>query len=69
MASNALVLVLSAGGRVGATGRYVTEDLLDRGLPVRAWVRVNDDRALPCARSGPMCSSATCIKCLTSGAQ
>src|SRR5438874_2379633 len=32
MASNALVLVLSAGGRVGATGRYVTEDLLARGL-------------------------------------
>jgi len=45
MASNNLVLVLSAGGRVGATGRHVTEDLLARGLPVRAWVRVDDHRS------------------------
>src|SRR2546425_6979039 len=45
MTSDPLVLVLSAGGRVGATGRFLTGNLRTRGLPVRAWVRVDDERA------------------------
>src|SRR5689334_12944446 len=40
------VLVTSAaGGRQGKTGRHVSEMLLKRGVPVRAFVRSNDDRA------------------------
>ncbi|MEW2359268.1 NAD(P)H-binding protein [Spirillospora sp. NPDC029432] len=35
----------AAGGTQGATGRLVTELLLARGLPVRALVRTDDDRA------------------------
>jgi uncharacterized protein YbjT (DUF2867 family) len=41
-----LVLVTgAAGGGQGATGRLVTELLLARGVPVRAFVRTMDDRA------------------------
>ena len=40
------VLVTSAaGGRQGKTGRHVSEMLLKRGVPVRAFVRTLDDRA------------------------
>ncbi|MFG2907456.1 NAD(P)H-binding protein [Kitasatospora sp. NPDC048286] len=34
-----------AAGRVGAVGRSVVEDLRQRGLPVRAMVRSDDERA------------------------
>ena len=41
-----LVLVTgAAGGQQGKTGRYVTELLLARGVPVRAFVRRIDERA------------------------
>ena len=40
------VLVTSAaGGRQGKTGRHVSEMLLKRGVPVRAFVRSIDERA------------------------
>src|SRR5258707_5853875 len=39
------ILVTGAAGRLGAVGRTVTGLLLDRGLPVRAMVRREDDRA------------------------
>src|ERR1700741_5082856 len=40
------VLVTSAaGGRQGKTGRHVSEMLLKRGVPVRAFVRTIDERA------------------------
>ena len=35
----------AAGGRQGSTGRYVTRMLLEHGLPVRAFVHADDDRA------------------------
>ena len=42
---NEPILVTGAAGRVGAVGRTVTELLLERGLPVRAMVRREDERA------------------------
>lgn len=39
------ILVTGAAGEVGAVGRTVTQTLLDRGLPVRAMVRRDDERA------------------------
>ena len=39
------ILVTGAAGQLGAVGRTVTSLLLDRGLPVRAMVRREDDRA------------------------
>ena len=40
------VLVTSAaGGRQGKTGRHVSEMLLERGIPVRAFVRKIDERS------------------------
>ncbi|MFJ9444563.1 NAD(P)H-binding protein [Kitasatospora sp. NPDC101235] len=39
------ILVTGAAGRVGAVGRSVVEDLRRRGLPVRAMVRRDDERA------------------------
>jgi uncharacterized protein YbjT (DUF2867 family) len=39
------ILVTGAAGRIGAVGRTVVNLLLDRGLPVRALVRRDDDRA------------------------
>src|SRR5438128_2871018 len=50
--SDQLVLVLGAGGRVGATGRYLTLELRTRGFPVRAWVRVDDERAAALRAAG-----------------
>jgi uncharacterized protein YbjT (DUF2867 family) len=35
----------AAGGRQGSTGRLVLDLLLERGLPVRAFVHTDDDRA------------------------
>src|ERR1700722_20058310 len=44
--SNQLVLVTgAAGGRQGKTGRHVTELLLARGVPVRAFVHQIDKRS------------------------
>ena len=45
MADNGSILVTGAAGQLGAVGRTVTRLLLDRGLPVRAMVRREDDRA------------------------
>src|ERR687887_30161 len=39
------ILVTGAAGQLGAVGRTVSELLLKRGLPVRAMVRREDDRA------------------------
>jgi NAD(P)H dehydrogenase (quinone) len=45
-----LILVTGAAGQLGAVGRTVTGLLLERGLPVRATVRREDDpAALPTA--------------------
>src|SRR5258706_6995438 len=43
--NNGPILVTGAAGRLGAVGRIVTGLLLERGLPVRAMVRREDDRA------------------------
>src|SRR5262245_51930551 len=45
MANNGPILVTGAAGKLGAVGRTVCGLLLDRGLPVRAMVRREDDRA------------------------
>ena len=39
------ILVTGAAGRVGGVGRTVVETLRRRGLPVRALVRREDERA------------------------
>src|SRR5580765_9026885 len=46
------ILVTGAAGRVGAVGRTVANLLLDRGLPVRAMVRRDDDRATALRAAG-----------------
>ena len=45
MVDGGSILVTGAAGQLGAVGRTVTGLLLDRGLPVRAMVRREDDRA------------------------
>src|SRR5262249_22891235 len=45
MVDNGSILVPGAAGELGAVGRTVTGLLLERGLPVRAMVRREDDRA------------------------
>jgi NAD(P)H dehydrogenase (quinone) len=45
MASSGMILVTGAAGHLGAVGRTVTGLLLDRGLPVRAMVHREDERA------------------------
>src|SRR5258706_10795735 len=45
MTDNGRILVTGAAGQVGAVGRTVCGLLLDRGLPVRAMVRREDERA------------------------
>ena len=45
MAAGGPILVTGAAGQRGAVGRTVTGLLLERGLPVRAMVRREDDRA------------------------
>jgi NAD(P)H dehydrogenase (quinone) len=52
MAANGSILVTGAAGKVGAVGRIVSGLLLDRGLPVRALVRREDDRAAALRAAG-----------------
>ena len=52
MAENGSVLVTGAAGQLGAVGRTVTGLLLERGLPVRALVRREDDRAAALRAAG-----------------
>src|SRR6516165_3998034 len=52
MANNGPILVTGAAGQLGAVGRTVTSLLLERGLPVRAMVRREDDRAAALRAAG-----------------
>jgi uncharacterized protein YbjT (DUF2867 family) len=52
MSSQAPILVCGAAGRVGRTGNFVARQLLERGIPVRAWVRRNDERSAQLAAAG-----------------
>jgi NAD(P)H dehydrogenase (quinone) len=52
MVKKGSILVTGAAGQVGAVGRIVTGLLLDRGLPVRAMVRREDDRAAALRAAG-----------------
>ena len=46
------ILVTGAAGKLGAVGRTVTDLLLERGLPVRAMVRREDERAVALRAAG-----------------
>src|ERR1700681_4954534 len=52
MVDNGLILVTGAAGQVGSVGRTVVGLLLDRGLPVRAMVRRDDEGAPPLRAAG-----------------
>jgi NAD(P)H dehydrogenase (quinone) len=52
MADDRPILVTGGAGQLGAVGRTATELLLDRGLPVRAMVRREDDRAAALRAAG-----------------
>jgi NAD(P)H dehydrogenase (quinone) len=52
MADNAPILVTGAAGQLGGVGRTVTGLLLERGLPVRAMVHREDDRAAALRAAG-----------------
>jgi uncharacterized protein YbjT (DUF2867 family) len=52
MADTGSILVTGAAGQLGAVGRTVTGLLLERGLPVRALVRREDDRAAALRAAG-----------------
>ena len=52
MAYDGSILVTGAAGQLGAVGRTVTGLLLERGLPVRAMVRREDDRAAALRAAG-----------------
>src|SRR3954469_21322791 len=52
MADNGSILVTGAAGQLGAVGRTLTHLLLDRGLPVRAMVRREDDRSAALRAAG-----------------
>jgi uncharacterized protein YbjT (DUF2867 family) len=52
MADNGPILVTGAAGQLGAVGRTVAGLLLERGLPVRAMVRREDDRAAALRAAG-----------------
>lgn len=52
MADAAAILVTGAAGRLGAVGRTVTGLLLERGFPVRAMVRREDDRSAALRKAG-----------------
>src|SRR5713226_7924735 len=52
MADIGSILVTGSAGQLGAVGRTVTKLLLDRGLPVRAMVRREDDRAAALRAAG-----------------
>ena len=40
-----ILVTSAAGGRQGKTGRHVSERLLARGVPVRAFVHTIDERS------------------------
>src|SRR3954447_7058468 len=52
MADRGLILVTGAAGQLGAVGRTVTGLLLERGFPVRALVRREDDRSTALRAAG-----------------
>src|SRR6267154_638006 len=52
MADDGSMLVTEAAGQLGAVGRTFTGLLLKRGLPVRAMVRRDDDRAAALRAAG-----------------
>jgi uncharacterized protein YbjT (DUF2867 family) len=52
MPDNGSILVTGAAGQLGSVGRTVVGLLLDRGLPVRAMVRREDDRAASLRAAG-----------------
>jgi NAD(P)H dehydrogenase (quinone) len=52
MADNGPILVTGAAGQLGAVGRTVCGLLLERGLPVRAMVRREDERAAALRAAG-----------------
>src|SRR5215510_8907260 len=52
MTESGSILVTGAAGQLGAVGRTVTGLLLERGLPVRAMVRREDDRAAALRAAG-----------------
>ena len=52
MVDNGPILVTGAAGQLGGIGRTVTGLLLDRGLPVRAMVRREDDRSAALRAAG-----------------
>jgi NAD(P)H dehydrogenase (quinone) len=45
MTASTLFLIVGAGGRVGATGNHAARQLMEMGLPVRAFVRQANERA------------------------
>jgi nucleoside-diphosphate-sugar epimerase len=53
------ILVTGAAGRVGATGRTITELLLKQGKAVRAMVRKEEERARYCETWAPKGCAAT----------
>ena len=52
MADDGPILVTGAAGKTGSVGRTVTGLLLDRGFPVRAMVRREDERAASLRAAG-----------------
>src|SRR5882724_9763797 len=52
MVDNGLILVTGAAGQTGSVGRTVVGLILDRGLPVRAMVRRDDERAASLRAAG-----------------
>jgi NAD(P)H dehydrogenase (quinone) len=52
MVDNGLILVTGAAGQLGGVGRTVTGLLLDRGVPIRAMVRREDDRSAALRAAG-----------------
>src|SRR5262245_65593565 len=52
MAQYPSILLTGAAGQLGAVGRTVTALLLERGLPVRAMVRREDDRTAALRAAG-----------------
>src|SRR5258708_1945749 len=52
MVDDGSILVTGAAGQVGSVGRTVTGLLLDRGFPVRAMVRREDERAASLRAAG-----------------
>ena len=53
MVDDGPILVTGAAGQVGSVGRTVVGLLLDRGFPVRAMVRREDERAASLAAGKP----------------